>query len=287
MKTDSKNIKRIKHLVILPLYRYLFARKWLFALNRAVFTLSLRGIGILNNEDDAISGEKWFLEQISGLLKNSTVIDVGANVGDYSNKIKSYAPTASLYSFEPHPKTFECLIVQSEIHSYEAINAGCGSENKEAIIYDYEDAKDIGTVHASLYEDVISEIHSGDSRSWIVKIVNLDDFAKERNIDRVRLVKIDVEGAELEVLNGMKGLITSNKIDIVQFEFNEMNVCSRVFLRDIKNLLSEYRFYRLLPDGIVALGEYSALYWEIFAYQNVVAINENFYPEIESRKIKL
>lgn len=287
MKTDSKNIKRLKHLVVLPLYRYLFARKWLFAFNKAVFTLSLRGIGILNSEDDAISGENWFLEQISDLLENSTVIDVGANVGSYSDKIKSYAPTASLYSFEPHPKTFERLIAQSKIHSYEAINAGCGSENKEANIYDYKDAENMGTAHATLYEDVISQIHAGDSRSWMVKIVKLDDFAREKNIDRIRLVKIDVEGAELEVLNGMKSLVDSGKVDIVQFEFNSMNVYSRVFLRDIKNLLNKYRFYRLLPDGAVALGEYSALYWEIFAYQNVVAINEDFHSEIKSHKIKL
>ena len=73
MKTDSENMKKFKHLVVLPLYIYLFARKWLFAFNKVVFTLSLRGIGILNNENDAISGENWFLEQISELLENSTV----------------------------------------------------------------------------------------------------------------------------------------------------------------------------------------------------------------------
>lgn len=279
--TNSIDMEKIKHSIVLPLYRYLFVRKWLFELNKAVFTLSLRGLGILNSENDSISGEKWFLKNIACLLDNSVVIDVGANVGDYSNKIKRYAPAADLYSFEPHPKTFEALKDQSLENGYEAINVGCGSQSLKTSIYDYESAEDVGTSHASLYEEVINEVHLDKARSWPIEIIRLDDFIEEKILGRIRLVKIDVEGGEMEVLKGMKNAISANKIDMIQFEFNEMNIFSRAFLKDIKSLLDRYRFYRLLPDGIVDLGEYSALHWEIFAYQNIIAINQFSHSAME------
>lgn len=268
------NVKNVMRYVVLSLYRYIFVRKYLFKLNKAIFTLSLRGIGVFNSENDRVSGEEFFLSNIASLLDNSTVIDVGANIGCYSNRVKQHAPTAKLYAFEPHPKTFESLKEQSLKHNYKAVNAGCGRENAKVRIYDYQEANDMGSSHASLYEEVISEVHLGSARSWPVEIVRLDDFIEKENIGNIRLVKIDVEGSEIDVIKGMERAICGNKIDIIQFEFNEMNVYSRTFLKDIKSTLNEYLFYRLLPDGMVSLGEYSAVHWEIFAYQNIVAVNK-------------
>jgi len=70
-------------------------------------------------------------------------------------------------------------------------------------------------------------------------------------------------------------LIKNNKIDVIHFEFNEMNVYSRVFFRDFHELLVNYNFYRMLPDGLVFLGDYNPIYQEIFAYQNIVVIRKD------------
>jgi hypothetical protein len=51
-----------------------------------------------------------------------------------------------------------------------------------------------------------------------------------------------------------------------------MNVSSRTYFRDFWNLLPNYNFYRLLPDGMVKIERYSPVFCEIFAYQNIVAI---------------
>ncbi len=268
--------KTIKHSVILPIYRFLFARNFLYTINKAVFTLSLRGIGILNNENIKISGEEWFIKRIATLLENSVVIDVGANIGDYSARVKRCAPTANVYSFEPHPETFKELERKAKEHGYVAINAGCGNENREDTLYDYEGSKNIGSSHASMYEEVISQIHSDVSAQWSIHIIKIDNFVEENNIDRIRFLKIDVEGAELEVLRGMSQTIRAGLVDLIQFEFNEMNIISRVFLKDIHMFLDGYEFYRLMPNGLMALGKYSPVHWEIFAYQNIIAINKSF-----------
>ena len=49
-------------------------------------------------------------------------------------------------------------------------------------------------------------------------------------------------------------------------------------MKNIYELLIDYFFYRMLPNGLVSLGGYVPICWEIFAYQNIVAIRNYFFP---------
>jgi hypothetical protein len=104
-----------------------------------------------------------------------------------------------------------------------------------------------------------------------VRVVSLDEFVSQYPIDKIVLLKIDTEGHEFEVLKGAKKLLKSGKIEMIQLEFNEMNVISRVFFKDIWDLMPNYDFYRMLPDGLVRIESYSPIFCEIFAYQNIIA----------------
>lgn len=265
--------------VIIFCYRAIFLRKSLLRINKFIFFLSLRGIGILNYEDEKVSGEEFFLKKLSSTLNNSVVLDVGANLGKYSNFISTHSPQAKIYAFEPHPQTFTSLKNQAEIHKYIALNIACGDVPGNAKLYDYENKG--GTSHASLYQDVIEKIHKVDSGSWDIEVTTVDEFIKDYKIQKIALLKIDTEGNELKVIKGAEKSIASNIIDIIHFEFNEMNVVSRVFFRDISQVLNNYLFFRLLPNGLISMGEYNPLYWEIFAYQNIIAINKDFFSQAE------
>ena len=50
-----------------------------------------------------------------------------------------------------------------------------------------------------------------------------------------------------------------------------MNIVSRVFFRDFRLVLNNYDFYRLLPGGVILLGDVP-LSTELFAFQNIIAI---------------
>ena len=94
----------------LSIYRWLFARVFFIKLNKFLYLCSLHGLGILNFGSDRISGERRFLvTYLKKLPQGACVIDVGANVGNYSKSVLEVAPTAQLYAFEPHPKSFEKL----------------------------------------------------------------------------------------------------------------------------------------------------------------------------------
>jgi len=67
--------------------------------------------------------------------------------------------------------------------------------------------------------------------------------------------------------------IAENKIKLLQFEFNEMNIISRVFLKDFYSLLRGFDFFRLDTQRLIPLPNYDATN-EIFKFQNILAINK-------------
>ena len=257
-------------------YRSLFARKAFFWLNRILYQMSLRGMGILNHENNSVSGEQAFLTAFLGQTRNAVVFDVGANVGTYSVHVLKNQPTAHVYAFEPHPVTFRTLDESARKLGYSAIRAGCGAKRTRATLYDYADND--GSAHATLYRTAIEDLRRTRVVGHTVRLIRLDDFVRQRHIDFVDLVKIDVEGNELNVLKGFHSSIAAGKVGCMHFEFNEMNVLSRTFFIDFANCLPGYSFHRMLPHGLLPLESYSALTHEVFGYKNLVALLDSRGP---------
>jgi FkbM family methyltransferase len=259
--------------VLLDIYAFLFSRTYFSKLNNWLFDASIRGLGVLNYKNQVVSGEHHFLKKYLSSCQNPTVVDVGANEGQYSADVWAVNGDAHVFAFEPHPGTYSRLLSHASrmgIERMTAINAACGSASGQLVLYDY--AGSGGTSHASLHAGVIEELHKGASDQHVVEVIDLDTFAAKHGISLIHLLKIDAEGHELEVLKGAANLLRENRIRAIQLEFNEMNVVSRVFFKDFCDLLPNYRFYRMIRDGLVALDPYSALRCELFAFQNVVAL---------------
>jgi FkbM family methyltransferase len=225
----------------------------------------------LNYKNDTVSGERHFLREYLSSCQQPTIVDVGANEGIYVTDILAVNGNAQAFAFEPHPVTYTRLLQHtSEIKNITAINAACGSASGKLVLYDYAGSE--GTGHASLHAGVIEGIHKGHSDQHVVNVVDLDTFASEHGISLIHLLKIDAEGHELEVLKGALTMLRESRIRAIQFEFNEMNVVSRVFFKDFCDLVPHYKFYRMLRDGLLELSPYSPLDYELFAFQNIVAL---------------
>jgi FkbM family methyltransferase len=256
----------------IDLYVKLFARKYFINFNKLLYRLSLGGLGILNHKTSAISGELAFLNNYL-LDKMGVVIDVGANIGNYSKEALEINPYIKVVAFEPHPETFSKLSenLSSYASSVKLINKGVSSHSGVLELFDY--ANSGGSGHASLFQDVLTNIHGSDNVvSHSVELTTIDNFINQEEISEIILLKIDTEGNELEILKGAKQSLLEKKIKAIHFEFNEMNVISRSYFRDFWEMLGDFRIYRLLPKEIIEIKKYTPLFCEVFAYQNIVAI---------------
>jgi FkbM family methyltransferase len=246
----------------------LFARKSFYWLNYILYNLGLRGLGVLNYASSAVSGENNFVKGHLLGVGGGVVLDVGSNEGAYAELIRQYNSEVRVYCFEPHPLTFGRLREKSESLNIEAFNLGVGSAPGHLSLYDYADND--GSSHASLHREVFDHIHHAQLVSHQVPMICLDEFAVEKGIDAVKLLKIDTEGHEFSVLKGFAKYLGENKVEVIHFEFNEMNFASRVFFRDFWDFLPNYDFYRMIPGGLLPIKRYSPVLCEIFAYQNIV-----------------
>ena len=261
---------------ILSVYRLIFARPLFQRLNMLVFNLSLRGLGVLNYENDNVSGEKFFVNKVLPQVvekKSPVLFDVGANVGRYTLSLLKTFADAQIYAFEPHPGNFSTLKNNTAERNVNLQNCAVGESPGELVLYDRADREN-GSSHASLYEAVISEIHKKDILEFPVAVKTLDDFCENNQISEIDFIKIDTEGNELAVLNGAKKMLEEHKIKCIHFEFNSMNIVSRTFFRDFRMILREYKIYRLLPQGLILLND-SPINTELFAYQNIIAVSKD------------
>jgi len=258
--------------LLISIYRIIFARPIFFRLNDMLFRLILRGLGILNFENSKISGEDYLINKILPTklkISNPIIFDVGANIGDYSLALSGRFPNSIIYSFEPHPETFSRLKSNIPTNNIKLFNFALGEKKDTLTLYDRNDSN--GSPFASLHKEAITDIQNKGTIEIPVQVFTLDEFTTENNISRIDFLKIDTEGNELSILKGAKNLLDECKIGCIHFEFNEMNVVSRTFMRDFRIILKNYQLYRLLPKGLLLLND-SPIASELFAYQNILAV---------------
>lgn len=165
-------------------YQKIFCRKVFFKFHNFLFRISLRGIGILNSSQ-SINGEIFFLNYFLKNITNPVVFDVGANRGVYSEMVKEINLTSNLYSFEPHPVSFKQLKTSALLHKYHAFQIALGNSQGYIEIYDY--ANQPGSEHASIYKEVIEDLHGGIAAANTVQIDTLDNFCLQKEISLIHI----------------------------------------------------------------------------------------------------
>jgi FkbM family methyltransferase len=263
--------------VFANLYVALFGRKAFYRANQRLFNLAVRGMGVGNPTEDVISPtEKGLLRRLAATA-DLTVFDVGAHVGEYAMRLRQVSPSARIWSFEPHPGSYKQLSQAAAEGTFEAVNSGLSDRAGKVQLYDYAtSAAGVGSAHATLHENVIENVHHGQAAGFEVDVTTVDAFMQSHGIKRVTLLKVDAEGHELAILRGARQAIAAGSVDVVQFEFNEMNVMSRVFFKDFYDVLPGFSFYRMVVDGLAPIGRYAARTHELFILHNVVAIRDEF-----------
>ncbi|MEQ9620291.1 MAG: FkbM family methyltransferase [Deltaproteobacteria bacterium] len=257
------------------LHAKIFGRPECSRFNEILVLLGLKGLGVRNYGTKKLSGEIPFTKSV--LLKidgpNNTILDVGANEGNFTQEVLNNSDFLNVVAVEPHPRTFERLY-NRYVHNDRVtlLNIGAGDRDATLSLFDYSDRR--GSTHASFFREAIEEAHHVTAAEWEVPVRKLDDVVSENEL-QVVFVKIDVEGFEFNVLKGLGETIRRQKVPYILIEFNEMNIYSGTFLRNFMDFLDDYEPFRILPYGrLLGLRPYRPFFAEIFTYQNIVFIRK-------------
>jgi FkbM family methyltransferase len=151
-----------------------------------------------------------------------TILDIGANTGQFAKSIHQLFPEAALYSFEPLSDCYEELIANfANVPQFKAFNLALGDETGSVEIYRSEFSPSSSLLPmAELHKNCFPFTKNQSIEE--VKVVCLDTISKSLELRKPMLVKLDVQGYEDKVISGGKGVISQADIIIVELSVEQL-----------------------------------------------------------------
>lgn len=200
-------------------------------------------------------------------------VDVGGNKGLYSEALCNRFSPNQIHIFEPASTNIEILKAKFYKCDNIFIN-GCGlsNVNTDSVLYSDESGSGLG----SLTKRNLEHFGIDFSLKENIKLQRFDDYWKINiSSNFIDLFKIDVEGHELKVLEGIGSKISN--IKVIQFEFGGCNIDTKTYFQDFWYFFKNHDFemFRITPFGIFKIGKYKEEY-ERFQTTNYVCVNKRF-----------
>jgi len=174
---------------------------------------------------EEIFENKSYLQHGISIDDNSCILDVGANVGLFSLYVKGITPTSKLYAFEPADQTFNTLKLNLERYGLDvrAMKIALSDYDGDATFYHYPKMSVNSGLYANQATDlslterfVENKFSEGSSKlinflqdrfqieAQTCEVQRLSTFIRSENLEKIDLLKIDVEKSELDILNGIE-----------------------------------------------------------------------------------
>ena len=177
--------------------------------------------------------------------KNAKIIfDVGANAGIYSLAAAAAEPGAIVHAFEPTPEIAERLVATAQLNCLgdrlRVHDLAVGARNGYAALRRY--SGEAGTNEGMNYVHHRLPVDESCTAEERVRMIALDSFCAEKSIERVDLMKLDVQGQEYSVLLGAQDLIAAGTIGTLFMELNWSPKGEKSAASDSIRLLAEARY---------------------------------------------
>ena len=220
------------------------------------------------NYDQATNGERRVLEKLA-IGDMRCVFDVGANLGDWTHEARSLMPRAAVHCFELVPGIAERLETRFADDPAVTVNpVGLSDEVTEVTVGYAPAAPFMSSLHPLPYK-VAREAVAG-------RVTTGDAYCEENGIDQIDLLKVDVEGHEVAVLQGFEGMLSSDAVRAIQFEYGRPSIVTHALLRDLYELLEGHGFTvgKVFPRS-VDFRPYDWLVDEDFLGPNYLAVQRS------------
>ncbi|WP_159726767.1 FkbM family methyltransferase [Methylosinus sp. Ce-a6] len=179
-----------------------------------------------------------------GLTQDHVVVDLGMNQGAFASWIVANTP-ARVFGVEPAPGLFEALPRHDRIKSLQlAVGGGPGS--LELQLY---------ASHCASF--VAGLVPAAAERSVVVEVIDFDGLMRAFALDRINLLKVDIEGAELDMFATLPVAYLKN-IDQMTIEFHD-------FLQPEQRAEVEKIIVRLRKNGFFVMNFGNRVYTDVLA----------------------
>jgi FkbM family methyltransferase len=198
-------------------------------------------------------------------------IDIGGNVGNYTAELRKRNPSLEIHTFEPSTTNIEKLTTRFKNDSLiKLVPLALSDEAREATLY----SNVPGSLMGSLTQRKLEHFNIAFDTKETIDTIRFEDYWKttlqSRQLD---MVKIDIEGHELNALRGFGSALYATKV--LQFEFGGTDIDTRTFFQDFWYFFREKNFdiYRITPLGAQKITRYRESD-EYFAITNYIAANK-------------
>jgi FkbM family methyltransferase len=152
------------------------------------------------------------------------VIDVGANVGAFTAAFAGVvAPDGAVHSFEPYAPARRQLERTIELNSLDNVTVNSFAVTNEVghvALYDYGPGYESWSTLEPRSIDVGPQTIAAVGHTDVPS-TTLDAYCEEKGIDRISLLKVDVEGAEARVLEGAEAILDRRAVDLIVIEVSD------------------------------------------------------------------
>jgi FkbM family methyltransferase len=166
--------------------------------------------------------ETRFCEQV--VRPGATAFDVGAHIGLYTLLLaRLVGPEGRVHAFEPEPRNHGRLLANLALNGADNVSA------RQAAVYARTSGVELNVFGAGFgawhslgrprLPDPFAPGRTVEPVETIeVEAVALDDYCAEAGVERIDFLKVDVEGAERDVLEGARGLLAAGGVGVILFE---------------------------------------------------------------------
>ena len=191
-------------------------------------------------------------------------IDIGAHIGYYTLlAAKLVGASGHVYAFEPSPAVYRALernLERNNVTNVTALNVAAGAGERAGVLYELAAGS---SGNSSLSPRLLESPHAGTADEYApveVEICAVDSRVPDHEFGRVRMIKVDVEGYEVEALRGVERILAAGAPIAMIVELSPEwsledsapfveDLCRRHRLRPYR-LVNEYSLDGYFPAGI-------------------------------------
>ncbi len=167
-----------------------------------------------------------------------TIFDVGANIGQTSLFLNRHFPQAEIFAFEPVNDTYEILKKNTNhLDKVQVFNQALGDQENQKIIRIRENSE------LNTLVDTSNCLLADAEKSETINVSTIDVFGQSNQIKKIDILKMDVQGYELEVVRGADYYIKNNLVSFIyaEIDFDESNKECQYF-GDLNDWLQKNNF---------------------------------------------